>query len=99
MADLWREDLHWLALSAHEDKVRDQARLAEIFLDRLSARAATITSHLGDDRWAGALSDGERQLRGRLEALQQQVTPAERASTAWGEVEVLLARLGMKKPG
>ncbi len=99
VADLWREDLNWLALSEHEVHVRDQARLAEIFLDRLSAQAATVTSHLGDDRWAGALSDGERRLRSRLETLQREVTPGERASTAWGEVEALLARLGMNRPG
>ena len=74
----------------------EQARLAEIFLDRLSAAAATVSGHLGDDRWAGALDDGERALRQRLEAFVASATPTERQTLAWREVEGLLGRLGMK---
>lgn len=102
VADLWREDLDWIALSKHAapgdepTRIAEQARLAEIFLDRLSAGAATVSGHLGDDRWAGALDDGERALRQRLEAFVASATPAERETLAWREVQGLLGRLGMK---
>jgi hypothetical protein len=67
-------------------------------LDRLCAGAATVSGHLGDDRWAGALDDGERALRRRLESFVASATPAERQTPAWREVEALLGRLGMKAP-
>jgi hypothetical protein len=105
VADLWREDLDWIALSQHAGdgddvgRIAEQARLAEIFLDRLSAGAATVSGHLGDDRWAGALDDGERVLRQRLEAFVAGASPAERQSPAWREVETLLGRLGITRTG
>jgi len=95
VADLWRDDLDWLTFNTPENSIADEARLVEIFLDRLSAQATTITSHLGDDRWAGALSDGERRLRSRLEALDVDASPAERDAPAWAEIEGLLSRLGI----
>ena len=99
--DLWRDDLDWLALGDHvspEDAgdVAAQARLVEVFLDRLSAQAATVTGHLGDDRWAGALSPEELALRRRLEGLVAATTAAERDTPAWSEVQILLGRLGIK---
>jgi hypothetical protein len=96
--ELWRHDLRWVNLSSHAADFRDQARLSEIFLDYVSARAATVTTHLGDDRWAGALSVGELVLRRRLEGLAADATDAERSTPAWLEVRHLLSRLGIALP-
>lgn len=98
-ADLWSDDLDWIALSEHASSVAEQSRLVEIFLDRLSASAATVTMHLGDDRYAGVLSDGEKQLRARLEALLHDVTPAEMQTMAFDEVKLLMVRLGLASGG
>ena len=96
VADLWRDDLDWLTFkSGDAPSIADEGRLVEIFLDRLSAQATTVTSHLGVDVWAGALSDGERLLRTRLEKLDDQATAAERSSPAWAEIESLLSRLSI----
>ena len=96
VADLWRDDLDWLTFkSGDAPSIADEGRLVEIFLDRLSAQATTVTSHLGVDVWAGALSDGERLLRTRLEKLDDQATAAERSSPAWTEIESLLSRLSI----
>lgn len=100
VADLWREDLDWIALSSYvtagndQPRIAEQARLAEIFLDRLSAGAATVSGHLGDDRWAGALDDGARALRERLETFVASATAAERQTLAWRKVEALLSLWG-----
>lgn len=107
VGDLWRDDLEWLAMGDHvpigaqdDDVARaqviaEQARLVEIFLDRLSAQAATVTGHLGDERWEGALSASERSLRDRLEALVAHTPADERETPAWREVRDLLKRLGV----
>ncbi len=93
--ELWADDLDWIALAEHANDVAAQARLAEIFLDRLAARAMTATAHLGDPRYEAVLSEGERALRDRLEQLADQVGAAEKATAAWAEVERLLTRLGL----
>jgi len=101
--ELWSDDLAWIALdrdpggeAATPARSRAaQARLLEIFLDRLSCEATTGTSHLGDYRYEGALSAGERALRDRLSALAAAASDAERETGAWAEVERLLARLGI----
>ncbi len=97
--ELWRQDLNWVNLSTQSPDRAEQARLAEIFLDYVSARAATVTSHLGDDRWAGALTEGEMALRRRLEDLAGRASAAERQSPAWREVQQLLHRLGIEVKG
>lgn len=94
--ELWADDLDWIALAEHASSSAEQARLAEIFLDRLAARAVTATAHLGDPRYEAVLTTGERALRDRLEQLADEATPEERATGAWGEVEKLLLRLGMR---
>lgn len=95
LADLWQDDLDWVSLAPHASTIAEQARLVDIFLDRLSASAATVTSHLGDDRYVGVLTDGEKALRKRLEALLHDVTPAEKDTLAFAEVRALMARLGL----
>jgi hypothetical protein len=97
VADLWRDDLDWLSFAANGATLSEQARLVEIFLDRLSAQATTITSHLGNDRWLGALSSGELALRHRLEALATSASDEERSTPAWAEIEVVLQRLGIRR--
>jgi hypothetical protein len=97
VADLWRDDLDWLSFSANGASLAEQARLVEIFLDRLSAQATTITSHLGNDRWLGALSSGELALRHRLEDLVATASDDERSTPAWAEIEVVLQRLGIRR--
>ena len=92
--ELWSDDLAWIPLDEAGDRAA-QARRLEIFLDRLACEAATATSHLGDFRYEGALSTGERSLRDRLAAFAGSATAAERATGAWSEVEKLLARLGI----
>ena len=95
LADLWSDDLDWVTMSQHASSPAEQGRLVEIFLDRLSARAATVTTHLGDERYAGVLTDGEKLLRDRLLQFVADVTPAEQAALAFDEVKALLARLGL----
>jgi hypothetical protein len=97
VADLWRDDLDWLSFSANGASLAEQARLVEIFLDRLSAQATTITSHLGNDRWLGALSSGELALRHRLEGLVASASDDERSTPAWAEIDVVLQRLGIRR--
>jgi hypothetical protein len=92
--ELWSDDLAWIALDEAGDRAA-QARRLEIFLDRLACEATAATSHLGDFRYEGALSPGERALRDRLSAFAGAVSDAERSTGAWSEVEKLLARLGI----
>ena len=101
LKELWQDDLDWIAMSEHAPALStsEQARLVDIFLDRLSASAANVTSHLGDDRYAGVLSDGEKQLRAHLEQLLQAVTDDEKQTLAWDEVKDLLLKLGISPDG
>lgn len=92
--ELWGDDLDWISF---EGSRAEQARLVEIFLDRLSAKAATATTHLGDRRYEGVLSAGERSLRDRLEAFVGAASPEEKQTGAWAEVERLLTRLGLRR--
>lgn len=93
--ELWGDDLDWISF---EGSRAEQARLVEIFLDRLSAKAATATTHLGDRRYEGVLSPGERSLRDRLAAFVNAASPDEEQTGAWAEVERLLRRLGVRRP-
>ncbi len=95
LADLWSDDLDWVTFAQHASSPAEQARLVEIFLDRLSARAATVTTHLGDDRYAGVLTDGEKLLRDRLLQMVADVTLPEQQTLAFDEVRALLVRLGL----
>ena len=95
LADLWSDDLDWVTTAEHSASPADQARLVEIFLDRLSARSATVTSHLGDERYAGVLTDGEKMLRDRLLQMVAEVTVPEQQTLAFDEVRALLVRLGL----
>jgi hypothetical protein len=89
--ELWGDDLDWIAFSGD---TAAQARTLDIFLDRLAAKAAAATSHLGDRRYDGVLSAGERTLRDRLMSLRD-ASADERETGAWAEVERMLRRLGM----
>jgi hypothetical protein len=91
--ELWGNDLEWLAF---EGPIPEQVRLLEIFLDRLTWRAAGTTAHLGDRRYDGVLTDGERALRDRIEALIAQTPDAEKGTAAWAEVERMMRRLGIQ---
>lgn len=91
--ELWGDDLDWLAF---EGPIPDQVRLLEIFLDRLTWGAAGTTAHLGDRRYDGVLTEGERALRDRLEALITNTPDAERGTAAWAEVERMMRRLGIR---
>ena len=51
---------------------------------------------LGDRRYDGVLSAGERTLRDRLLALVDNAGADERATGAWAEVERMLRRLGIR---
>jgi hypothetical protein len=104
--ELWRDALEWIGFDAPlaaatgsatgDDLPRAaQARLLDVFLDRLACLATTSTTHLGDPAYDGALSAAERSLRDRLAALRDAATPAERSTAAWREVEKLLDRLGL----
>lgn len=93
--ELWADDLDWIALAEHASVGAEQARLAEIFLDRLAASALTATAHLGDPRYEAVLSDAERALRDRLERFADETGAAEKGTAAWAEVERLLQRLGL----
>lgn len=91
--ELWGGDLEWLAF---DGPIPEQVRLLEIFLDRLTWLAAGTTAHLGDRRYDGVLSEGERALRDRLEALIAQTPDAEKGTAAWAEVERMMRRLGIR---
>jgi hypothetical protein len=93
--ELWGGDLDWVAF---EGNPAEQARLVEIFLDRVAARSAAATCHLGERRYEGVLSPGERKLRDRIEAFLQATSHEETETGAWGEVERLLKRLGIGWP-
>lgn len=95
LQELWQDDLDWLSMAPHATTVAEQARLVDIFLDRLSSSSANVTSHLGDDRYAGVLSEGEKQLRAHLEKLLLELTPEEKATLAFQEVKELLLKLGL----
>lgn len=90
--ELWGADLKWLAF---DGPIPEQVRMLEIFLDRLTWLAAGTTAHLGDRRYDGVLTDDERALRDRLEALVAQTPDAERGTAAWAEVERMMRRLGI----
>jgi hypothetical protein len=94
--ELWGDDLDWISF---EGSRADQARLVEIFLDRVAARAAAPTSHLGDRRYDGVLTAGERLLRDRIEAFVDEAGNDERDTAAWAEIARLLHRLGIKAEG
>ncbi|MDP2345282.1 MAG: SIR2 family protein [Deltaproteobacteria bacterium] len=96
LADLWSDDLDWVTMAEHAPSPAEQGRLVEIFLDRLSARAATVTTHLGDERYAGVLNEGEKMLRDRLLQLVADVTVAEQQTLAFDEVRALMRRLGLQ---
>jgi hypothetical protein len=91
--ELWGDDLEWIAFAG---ALADQARVLDVFLDRLAARAAAATAHLGERRYDGVLSAGERALRDRLEAFVDATGAPERDTGAWAEVERLLKRLGIR---
>ncbi|OGQ24428.1 MAG: hypothetical protein A2138_05095 [Deltaproteobacteria bacterium RBG_16_71_12] len=93
--ELWADDLDWVALLEHANDAAEQARLAEVFLDRLAARSVSATAHLGDSRYEAVLTPGERALRDRIDRFVEEATPEERATAAWGEVERLRERLGL----
>ena len=93
--ELWKDDFNWVALGDIAPSMKEQARLVEIFLDRLAAKSATATAHLGDDRYEAVMSEGERRLRDRLLLLAKEASAAERGTAAWVEVELLLQRLGI----
>ena len=96
--ELWRDDIEWLAFDEGPGGparlLAEQARLLDIFLDRLAARAVTSTGHLFDLRYEAVLSPAERELRRRLEAFVAGAGEDLRATPAWREVERMLRRLG-----
>lgn len=99
--ELWQEDLAWIAFDRPEpgaaaNGVAEQVRRAEIFLDLLSARAATTTSHLCDRRYETVLSRPELELRAKLAAFVESASPEIKRTPAWGEVAKLLRRLGSR---
>lgn len=99
LRELWEHDLDWVTMAPYATDTAAQARLIDIFLDRVSASAANVTAHLGDDRYLGVLTDGERALRARLEALLKDVTADEQRTLAFQEVKALMLRLGLAAGG
>jgi hypothetical protein len=96
--ELWADDVEWTTFPADADEALDrimqQARGVDIFLDRMAARASTTASHLMDPRYEAVLSDAEKELRDRLQQLARDVGPEVRATRAWAEVDRLLKSLG-----
>ncbi len=93
--ELWGGDLDWITFAG---SLAEQARLVDIFLDRMAQQAAAATAHLGDRRYDGVLTPGERALRERLEGFVGATSDEEKETGAWAEVERLLRRLGIR-PG
>lgn len=81
----------------HDDSPPEGARILEIFLDRLSWRAARqnelATEYLLDDRYTSGLRPDEKALRALLAPLQSANRIA-RSSPGWSRVEAMLKSLG-----
>ena len=97
--ELWRDDIDWLAFDddpagGPPRPLAEQARLLDIFLDRLAARAVTASGHLFDLRYEAVLSPAERKLRQKLDAFVAAADADVRATPAWREIERMLRRLG-----
>jgi hypothetical protein len=101
--ELWKDDLEWIAFEggsgddAPPRPMEEQARLLEIFLDRMVARAATSTSHLFDRRYDAVLSKAELSLREKLKAFVAAAGEDVRGTPAWDVVSRMLKRLGEKQ--
>ncbi len=93
---LW-EDLDWIAFHPEpktdpsERVLAESARLMEIFLDRLVARATTSSEYLLSTGYEG-VDDTEQKLRDRLLDLLRDTSLHD--ADAWSEVDRLAARLG-----
>ncbi len=96
--ELWHEDLAFLDMTAGgRHPTGETVRRLEIFLDFLAAEAATTVRHLFDDTLAHVLTEEERDLRRRLQALAD--APAGlQAATAWEPVRQLLEDYGFEPP-
>ncbi len=96
---LWGDDLRWVHLTEHgpgmgTTALREAQRRFEVFVDRISASAAT-TRHLLEPRFAGVLTEEEALLAEELQRLQALVRKTHGSrSPAWAVLEETLRRLG-----
>jgi hypothetical protein len=93
LREVWSRDLDWIELG----ELPGSARLLEIFLDRLAARAVATADYLFDPKYQSVLSEPETRLRDQLTGLADfvgGVPGQQRQGAPWAEVERLLGRLG-----
>lgn len=88
---LWGEELTWVHLT-EAAPILEASRVFEIFLDLVSAEAAS-TQHLLTPRFRGILTDEEQALADELQELQRLVQRGG-SSPAWAVLEDALHRLG-----
>ena len=84
----------YMRLGERPISLAESVRQLEIFLDCLAASSCSSSAFLFDERFAAALTVGERELQSALLRLYATSTPAMREAVAWRDVKLMFAGLG-----